>query len=204
MGICGLNEFIAYCLKHPTKSRYQLACQGSELMIGLGKLYCSELGTGKWDMPEKLANYYDLSGVIKLKNNQVDIGRLIEQLSKEKLLIYNENTTPKLERELENDSCLLFDYMVKLLDNWEVGQPIPPFLNQIQQCVTLTPNAWSIDKIKDICSNTMHVLKQDLQVGSDEYMEILKKIEELHDKQDKRKNLKNSLKMSKVVVQNRV
>ena len=39
MAIVGLPEFIAYCLANPGRSRFELSCQGSELMIGMIKYY---------------------------------------------------------------------------------------------------------------------------------------------------------------------
>ena len=33
------HEFAAFCMKYPGESRYQMAAQGSELIVGLGKMY---------------------------------------------------------------------------------------------------------------------------------------------------------------------
>ena len=202
MALCGIHESIAYSLKYPGRSRYELACQGSELMIGLGKLYCAQLGTGKWDMPEKLMNYYDLNGVVNLKNNQIDVGKLIKQLEKKgKKLIFNGEKTIKLEKKIEKGSPLIFSFLVQCLDKWEVGEPMHDFIKQINECIALSPNAWKIDKIKQICNkNSTNISNSNIEVGSDEYNAMLAKIQELHENYIKNPNVKNSLKLANTVL----
>ena len=68
MSICGIHEFIAYCLEFPGASCFELACEGSELMIGLIKLFCRDCGTGKWNMPDLVAEWCDLSGPCMVKH----------------------------------------------------------------------------------------------------------------------------------------
>ena len=203
MTLCGIHEAIAYSLKYPGRSRYELACQGSELMIGLGKLFCAQQGTGKWNMPQKLSEYYDLIGIVKVKNNQIDVSKIITKMQHKKLLIFNKNKCIRIESSIEKDSPFVFQYMVKLLNNWEVGTPMPQLLRQIMECITLSPNAWKIEKIIKICAtNCQNVSANNIQIGSNEYNAMVAKIQEIHEDYVKNPNVKNSMKLAQTVLQN--
>ena len=85
------HEFAAFCMKYPGESRYQMACQGSELIVGLGKMYCEKCGTGKFDMSTKLGNYYDITGTSMVFHNKVDFGKVLKMIEQDKILLFDWN-----------------------------------------------------------------------------------------------------------------
>ena len=182
MATSGVNECIAYTLKHPGRSLFELSCQGPELMIGLSKMWCSQLGTGKADMPRKLGEYLDLSGICMVIHNQIDIAKILRRLLTERVKIFNHSKTIKFERQIESEFPALMSHLVKICDKWEPCQPTPPLLNQIHSRVKLTPNAWHIDEIKQIVAKSIGdnvSAPGEIDPNSDEFIEIMTELESL-------------------------
>lgn len=203
MACCGLPEWLAYSQKYPGRSRYELACQGSELMIGLGKMFCKKCGTGKWDMPDLLADFFDMTGTCMVYNNQVNFYQIIKRLRDEQLLIYDPVKTPHVERSIERCMPPLMKYIVKLLESWEIGDAVHPFLKQILNALTLDVNALNVNKIQKIlftkkAHDEEH--REDIDIWDDEYKDIIDQMDEINDKFLKQDSVKTSLKVATAVV----
>ena len=154
MTLVGVPEYIAYSLLHPGASAFELSCQGSESAIGFAKSFSSECGTGKSNMPQLVADWMDLSGVGMLINDQVDFEAIIKRLKLSELLIFDPRTTPLLENSLESKMAPIMLHIVHLLENWEVGDPIPVFLAQILNALTLDVQSLDCDKLQRILENS--------------------------------------------------
>lgn len=182
MAIVGIPEFVAFCLKYPGESRYQMACQGSELMIGLGKLYCDSCGTGKYDMPEKLGDYYDLTGTSMVYHNNVDFSKILKILEQEKLLIFDWAKTPQEEAKLESEFPPLMKFLVEILEKFEIGDKIPEIIHKIYS--QLQMDVWNLNREQiqtwlakndtDIESTT------NIDLTSDEYSEVVEHLQSAH------------------------
>ena len=177
MTISGIPEFISYCLKYPGRSLYELACQGSELIVGLGKIYCDEQGTGKYDMPKLMGDFFDLSGICRVLHNEIDIGKILQRLMIEKKHIFNDKDTIKIEQELESTSPPIFKWVIDMCEReWEPPSEPPSFIKAVYSRVKLSPNAWKTEEIKEIVRQSFgkKILNQSLNVNSPEYQETLK------------------------------
>lgn len=182
MATSGINECVAYCLKHPGRSLFELACQGSELIIGLAKLFCAQLGTGKDDMPHKLADYLDSSGICMVIHNKIDIAKILRRLLSEKKNIFNNSTTVEIEKQIEAQFPCLMIHLVKICDRWEPQHKTPSLLHQIHSCVKLSPNAWHINEIKDITANCIGInvsSGNDIDENSDEFKQVMQELSSL-------------------------
>ena len=207
MTLCGIPEFLAYSLECPGDSRFKWACQGSELMIGLAKMFCRECGTGKSNMPDLLANYLDLSGTSMVANNQVNFEKILKQLENEKLLIFDPNKTPLIERSIEEHMAPLMKYIVNLLDQFNVGDEIPQFLQQILNAMTLDVNSLDIRKVQKILYNSNVNTEADansIDIFSEDYNEVLKAMHQLQSDLLKNKSFKSPLKVCKAVINNQI
>ena len=204
MIIVGIPEFIAFCLKHPGESIYQMACQGSELMIGLGKLFCDKSGTGKYDMPELLGNFFDLTGTCMVYHNKVDFSKILKHLENEKLLIFDGTITPIIERMIEMDFPPLMKYLVQILDNFEIGDAVHPLLAKI--CSQLKLDVWSLqhDKIAKIFLKNDEQLQNSVNIdlSSEEFAESIKQMEMLHKNQNH--CMANALQYQSVLINNQL
>lgn len=203
MATSGLNEFVAYSLKNPGRSLYECACQGSEGAIGNGKSFCSTLGTGKEDMPEKLGNYYDLSGVLMVYENQINVAQILRKLFHGRNLIFNGDETCAVERQIESRLPPFSAHIVKLCDGWEPGQAVPSLLNKIYARIELTPNAWKIDEIKEIMKNSCgkHISKLAfIDPQSEEYLQMQQELDSLNENP----KTKNIFKFQKAKVVNQL
>ena len=97
-----IHEFHAFYCKHVGKSAYFCAAQGCEHHIGVAKLFAKQRGTGKKDMAKQIGNHLDMTGTASIKNNQVNLQKILELLNKEKLYIFDKDITPQIEKILEN------------------------------------------------------------------------------------------------------
>ena len=153
MILVGVPEFIAFSMKYPGESRYQLSCQGSELMVGLGKMFCAKCGTGKYDMPQKLGDFYDLTGTCMVYHNKVDFSKILRKLCKEHQLIFDWKVTPKIEDELERRFPPLMIHLVDLIENTDIGADWPTFISQIISCLKIDSWALHTEKIREVLNN---------------------------------------------------
>ena len=64
MALVGLPQFETFSVEYPNGSLYQMACQASELLIGIGKIFCDKIGTGKFDILRKMPEFYDITGFV--------------------------------------------------------------------------------------------------------------------------------------------
>lgn len=204
MALIGMPEFEAYTLEHPGASRFELSCQGSELLIGLAKLFCCKCGTGKWDMSEKLSNYLDITGTCMVHNNQVDFHKILRRLEKEKILIFDPQKTPLVEIALEDRMAPLMKFIVDILNTWEIGDPIHPFLKQIMNALTLDVNALSVQKIEQIMMNSIEYENDNIDIWGEEYDETLAEMQRLNDNFLKKPSLKSSMRVAAAVVNNQL
>ena len=205
MALCGLPEFLAYSLANPGRSRYELSCQGSELMIGLAKVCCDKKGTGKWNMPDLIGNYLDITGTCMIANNQVNLHTILNRLEREKLLIFDPLRTPIIEMEIENCMAPLMLFIVRILESFEVGDTIHPFLQQILNALTLDINAMSISKMQEILSKSKVYdaeNSEDINIWGEEYENIINEMNQLNDKFLHRPSMKTSLRVAATVVHN--
>ena len=202
MVISGQHEFAAFCMKYPGESRYQMACQGSELIVGLGKLYCEKCGTGKFDMPTKIGNYYDITGTSMVYHNKVDFSKILKCIEKEKLLLFDWKNTPLEEMAIEELFPPLMKYLVSILDKLEVGDPIPVFIKQILTQLDLDVWSLQIDNIsKLIIESHYSGTEKDIDIvdpKSNEYKNCIAQINELKAHEDRK--MANSLKVQTVVI----
>lgn len=207
MACCGLPEWLAYCIKHPGRSRYELACQGSELMIGLGKMFCKKCGTGKWNMPDLLVDFFDLTGTCMVHNNQVDFYKILKRLKDEQLLIFDPMKTPLIESSIETCMAPLMKYIVQILESWEIGDAVHPFLAQILNALTLDINALQLSKIQAILANKQphnDENREDIDIWDEEYTQILDQMEEINDKFLQQQSVKTSLRVAAAVVNDEI
>ena len=207
MTLAGIPEFLAYSLKYPGCSRFDLSCQGSELMIGLAKLFCRECGTGKWDMPNLLATYLDLTGTAMVANNMVRFESIIQKLEREKLLVFDPIKTPALEILIENHMAPLMKYIVEILDQWNPGDDIHPFLKQILNAMTLDVNSLNVQKLQSILNNSNGNVEDNagnINVNSGEYDATLQEMYRLQKEFLSHKSMKAGLRVDKILSHDRV
>lgn len=202
VAVAGLPEFLAYCRKYPGRSIFELACQGCELIIGIAKLYCNSLGTGKPDMPRKLAEYLDISGICTVGCDQINVAKMLHTLLYHRKLIFDDDLTPQFEQQIENKFPSFALHIVKLCDKWEPDDPEPPSLiNQIHSRIKLTPNAWGVDEITQIAQNAIGVKVCDgdlIDETSEEYQQIVSELQTLYSNQ----NSNNILRFAKAKIHN--
>lgn len=179
-----------------------MACQGSELIVGLGKMYCEKCGTGKFDMPEKLGNYYDITGTSMVFHNKVDFGKLLKQLEQEKLYLFNWDKTPIEERRNDKLSPPMHVFIGRHLENYEVGDNTPPFEEQILTQLKLDIWSLQMDNISKILAESYESgKKKDIDIideNSEEYNDIIEQLQQLQ-KYDNG-SMRNSLKVQSVIV----
>ena len=201
MAIVGLPEFLAYCLANPGRSRFELSCQGSELMIGMIKLFCKECGNGKDNMPDLVADFCDLSGPCMIHNNQVRFDLLLQKLLHDRLLIFDEKETPLIELMLENQMPPLMKHIVDILTAWKPGTPIDEFLNQILHALTLNINALNVSKLQKILANTnvRQSYSHEIDIHNSEYDETLQQMRDLNENFLNRISSKSSLRVQRVI-----
>ena len=136
------HEFAAFCMKYPGESRYQMACQGSELIVGLGKMYCEKCGTGKFDMSTKLGNYYDITGTSMVFHNKVDFGKILKMIEQDKILLFDWNESILEEIKIQRLFPPMTDFITKIMDNYECGDDTSPFIRQILTQLNL--DVWNV------------------------------------------------------------
>ena len=202
MVLSGQHEFAAFCMQYPGESRYQMACQGSELIVGLGKMYCEKCGTGKFDMPTKLGNYYDITGTSMVYHNKVDFSKILKSLDKEKLLLFDWKETPFEEYEIEKLLPPLMKYIVQLLDNLKVGDKLPVFITQILTQLDLDIWSLQIDNVAKLLIDSHNSsINKDTGIfdpNSAQYKDCIAQLNELKKNEDKK--MANSLKVQSVIV----
>lgn len=207
MSLCGLPEFLAYCLDNPGQSLFELACQGSELMIGLAKLFCRDCGNGTWNMCKLLAVFLDLSGTSMVANDQINVREILQKLKREKLLIWDSVQTPQDEKRIEDKMPPLMRYIVKLLDDFDVGDTIPAFVKQILNALTLDINALAVDKLQRIVQNsTVYKSKPSdaIDIMSEEYDQIVSQMYHLEHRYLARQSTKTCLKYQDLILNERL
>ena len=181
--LCAQHEFAAFCMKYPGESRYQMACQGSELIVGLGKMYCEECGTGKNDMAEKLGNFYDITGTSMVYYNKVDFKKILKKLKQEQLLIFNEKKTPLDEDECEKLFPPLMKILVKLLDKFEVGDVTPHLIEKILSQLEFHSKSLVDDNIQQLLLKSLIISRESnvdiFNKSSDEYKDCIEQIQQL-------------------------
>ena len=199
MAIVGLPQFEAFALKYPGESLYQMACQGSELLIGLGKLFCDKSGTGKYDMPKQMADFYDITGTCMVYHNKIDFTKILKKLQHKKLLIFNANETPQIEQLYENQFPSFMTEFIDELENFNVGDVIPSLLAKISSQLTLPVWSLQMSKIRSILStNYKKINTQDIDENSVEYQECLEQLNQWQNGQ--KSKLKNSLKYQSQII----
>ena len=194
MAILGLPQFEYFAQKYPGESLYQMACQGSELLIGLGKLFCDKNGTGKFDMPKQMADYYDLTGTCMVYHNKVDFSKILKKLQHKKLLIFNAQETPQIEQMYEADFPSCMSALVNELESFEFGDEIPSLLGKISSQLTMSAWALRTSKIREILAasdTTMNV--NEIDENSIEYAECVDQLDQLKNsgKSHRNKRLKH-------------
>lgn len=201
MALVGLPQFEAFSLKYPNESLYQMACQGSELLIGLGKLFCDKNGTGKFDMPRKIAQFYDITGTCMVFHDKVDFCKILKHLNTSKILIFNEKETPKCEQLIETNFPPLMKQLVKLLIDFNVGDEIPSLLSRIAS--QLTMSAWSLQmsKIRQVLAHDDNTVNtNEIDENSDEYAKCVEQLEQL--RMNASNNSKDSLQYQARLINN--
>ena len=204
MVIVGQHEYAAFCMKYPGESRYQMACQGSELIVGLGKMYCDECGTGKFDMPTKLGNFYDITGTSMVHYNKIDFRKILQKLENEKQLIFNGNKTPLQEIQTKRTLPPIARYIVNIFDHFEVGDKSNHFISQILTQLDL--DVWSlhttnISKLLVESQNvSLQIAVEKFDENSPEYKDCMVQLQEL--KKAENKSMNDALKVQTVVVNN--
>ena len=126
-----IHEFHAFYCKHVGKSAYFCAAQGCEHHIGVSKLFAKQRGTGKKDMSQQICNHLDMTGTAAIKNNQVNLQKILELLNKEKLYIFDENLTPQIEQILENLMPGVARQMIKIFRATKPGVQEHPAMIKI-------------------------------------------------------------------------
>lgn len=201
MAIVGLTQFEAFAHKYPGESLYQMACQGSELLIGLGKLFCDKNGTGKSDMPQQMANFYDITGTCMVYHNKVDFVKIQKILKRQQKLIFDNDETIQIEQLYENQFPPWMTIIINLLENFNVGDDIPSLLQQI--CSQLTMSVWVLRsrKIKSILAKSNSKINaQNIDENSTEYIECIEQLEQLQN--DSQSNRKDALKYQSTIINN--
>ena len=95
------------------------------------KSFCSNKGTGKDDSIKKIATFSDLYCLGTVMANQIDFGKILNEMEKEKLLLYDPVNTPVLFVKLEAQMEPMMKEMVRLLDEMNVGDPLPAMIRRI-------------------------------------------------------------------------
>lgn len=206
MIIVGMAEWLAYTMKYPGCSAFANSCQGSELIIGLSKIFCSEQGTGKDNMCEKLGDWLDLTQTCMVHNEQVDFDKILQKLSNWKRLIFDENKTPRIENQIETEMAPLMKYIVTLMEGEVIGGSTDPFLRQIRNALTLDVNAIHTSKLHDILriNNPGEAYSTDEEVDIDapEYEDTMKKIREMNDDFLKGGSMRSQMQFASTVITN--
>ena len=187
MALVGLPQFEAFSIKYPNESLYQMACQGSELLIGLGKLFCDKNGTGKFDMPRKMAEFYDITGTCMVFHDKVDFCKILRHLNTEKILIFNEQETAQCEQLFERNFPPLMKQLIQLLINFNVGDEIPSLLSRISSQLTMSAWTLQLTKIrKCLARKDDNINTNEIDENSDEYTDCVQQLEQLRLKGSKR------------------
>lgn len=126
-----IHEFHAFYCKHIGKSAYFCAAQGCEHQIGVAKLFAKQRGTGKKDMSKQIGNHLDMTGTASIKNNQINLQKILALLNKEKLYIFDENLTPQIEKLLEGLMPDVAKQMIKIFRATKPGEQEHPGMIKI-------------------------------------------------------------------------
>ena len=179
------HEFAAFCMKYPGESRYQMACQGSELIVGLGKMYCEKCGTGKFDMPTKLGNYYDITGTSMVFHNKVDFGKVLKMIEQDKILLFNWTESVLEEIKIQKLFPPMTDFITKKLDIYECGADTDPFISKILTQLQLNVFKSQSQHMSDLLikSNEVNEKQKDnsMDPNSVRYNENLEQIKQLQE-----------------------
>lgn len=179
------HEFAAFCMKYPGESRYQMACQGSELIVGLGKMYCEKCGTGKFDMPTKLGNYYDITGTSMVFHNKVDFGKVLKMIEQDKILLFNWTESVLEEIKIQRLFPPMTDFITKKMDNYECGADTDPFISKILTQLQLNVFKSQSQRMSELLmkSNYVNVNQNDNSIdpSSVRYNENLEQINQLQE-----------------------
>lgn len=169
-------------MKYPGESRYQMACQGSELIVGLGKMYCEECGTGKNDMPEKLGNFYDITGTSMVYYNKVNFAKILKKLKQQQLLLFDEKKTPLHEKQCERLFPPLMKRLVELLDKFEVGDVTPDLIEKILSQLEFDIKSLEENNIQQLLLNSLIISREEnrdiFSDNSDEYEDCIDQLQQ--------------------------
>lgn len=172
------HEFAAFCMKYPGESRYQMACQGSELIVGLGKMYCEKCGTGKFDMPTKLGNYYDITGTSMVFNNKVDFAKVLKMIEQDKILLFDWNESVLEEIRIQRLFPPMTDFITKILDNYECGADHNPFIRKILTQLRL--NVFHSQKMSNLLIKSQNDNDNSIDKSNSQYNQYINQIDDLN------------------------
>ena len=196
------HEFAAFCMKYPGESRYQMACQGSELIVGLGKMYCEKCGTGKFDMPTKLGNYYDITGTSMVFHNKVDFGKVLKMIEQDKIFLFDWNKSVLEEIKIQRLFPPMTDFITKMIDNLECGAETNPFISKILTQLQLNVFKSQSQHMSKLLnkSNSVNANHDDNSIdpSSVQYNQYLQQIDEL--RQAENVSMKSALKLQASMV----
>ena len=132
------------------------------------KMFCSNKGTGKDDSIKKIATFSDLYCIGTVMAIQIDFGKILLQMEREKLLIYDPVNTPILFAKLEEKMPPMMREMIRLLDAMNVGDALPAMIRRIlEKCdVSLPELDEAIQEAKEALERRQYVMqKTSLRLG---------------------------------------
>lgn len=174
--LCGIHQFhLHYIQSEDGESLFNLCCEGSELLLKLGKTYVKEKGTGKMDCLDHLADFYDLHNLGSIMAGITDLSQALALRNQTKLLIFDPDETPAKERELEMKMPPLMQHLIESLKTIEFGDNIPVNLHKILSADITEETVARRKALRESLNNgERFVLASDeeLEVIVDEYLQM--------------------------------
>ena len=148
--LVGLNECHCYWIDNNHASMYDMSAQGMEHQIGNAKLFCKKQGCKTMDVVAQTADYLDLNCTGSVYRNQIQLKQILNQLLKEKKLIFDLNKTKTIEDNLI-DSMPDMDYqLIAQLLGMKLGDEIPSSIGKIMSAFEDHNNELKHQKIEKL------------------------------------------------------
>ena len=131
----GINQFHCYWIDNDHASMYNMSAQGMEHQIGNAKLFCKKQGCKTMDVVAQTGDYLDLNCTGSVHRNQIQLKQILNQLLKEKLLIFDKNKTKIVEDNLLQSMPDVNYDLIKDLVDFKPGDEIPSSAAKITSAV---------------------------------------------------------------------
>lgn len=132
-GLVGNHQFFKHYMESSDgEGLFNLACEGSELLLKIGKANVAEQGTGKREnCISNLADHYDLRTIGTVDADLINFLSILKEGLTDKLLIFDPQDTPQLENDIKDTMSPLMQSMIAIVETIEIGQPIPVCIKRI-------------------------------------------------------------------------